>query len=416
MIRSLFKNIKLKQALGLFSVSTVGIPLGILTSIILANYLGPEKFGDYQFIHNFYGLTVILLTLGFYQSGNRAIVLSDDKEVTREFFGAELIITFFIFLVLATAVLIYTLVDNNVQDKQLDTIILITIPFSWVFLSSRYFETLFNADNRIRLLAIYRLCPKVVFLAVMLLIFFASNFSSQEKLLVTTLSYLLVDAVVSFWVFRKLKPSFNNFQKRLKQIWYYNKTFGFNVYLGALFAVGFSQLTGVLISYYGIDNSGVGFYSLAISISVPLSFIPNILATIYYKDFSKEKKINKKLLVITVLLSGILLISLWFVVPPFVSLFYGAKFQSVASLNLIVSTGVLAHGLGDFFNRFLGAHGQGSALRNSAFLVGIVTMALNLVLIPRYGTEGAAYTRLVSGIVYLLIILTYYVRYITKLK
>ncbi len=122
----------------------------------------------------------------------------------------------------------------------------------------------------------------------------------------------------------------------------------------------------------------------------------------------------KKLLLITVGLSTAAIIGLWVIVPLFVKYFYGEEFQSVIWLNFIVSFGVLAHGFGDFFNRYLGANGQGAALRNSAFFVGASLIVLNLLLIPKWGENGAAFARLISGFVYIISMEFFYLRYVKK--
>ena len=149
---------------------------------------------------------------------------------------------------------------------------------------------------------------------------------------------------------------------------------------------------------------------------MPLAFIPNTIATTHYKEFSTIKVVPKKLLLITLAFSITALIGLWIIIPPFVHFFYGIEFESVILLNFIVSIGVAAHGFGDFFNRYLGANGQGKALRNSSFYVGISMMLFNLLFIPKWGEKGAAYAKLITGFVYLVSILVYYFRFINNNK
>jgi len=181
-------------------------------------------------------------------------------------------------------------------------------------------------------------------------------------------------------------------------------------YVGSVFAVGFSQLTGILISYFAADNSGVGYYSLAVTIAAPLAFIPNVIATTHYKDFSTSERVSKKLLNITLAISFTALLFAILLVGPFVKIFYGLEFAPVVRLTYIVSFGIMLNGLGDFFNRFLGSHGEGKALRNSAFIVGLSVMILNVVLIPLYGEYGAALTTFISGLIYFVCMYIYYRR------
>lgn len=416
LIQQYKSNRKAKQVIGLFSVNIIGIPIGIITSIIVTRYLGAESYGDYKFIQSIFNFAVIIFTFGFFQAGNRALVLNPDKRKAKEYYGAELVITGGLFLIISVMLIIYALYDSNIQEKQLDRLLLFLIPFGWVFLLLRYFETLFQADNRIRMLGQVRLFPKVGFLITALLLYFVFMNLETNRLATVWAFYLATEVIAYFIILKKLKISLKNLKTRLKEIWRYNKSFGFNVYLGSLFAVGFAQFTQILISYFGIDNSGVGFYALALTFTMPLSFIPNTIATTHYKDFSNSKVVPKKLLFITLGLSLTALIGLWIIIPPFIRIFYGIEFKSVILLNFIVSIGVIAHGFGDFFNRFLGANGQGKVLRNSSFFVGGSMMLLNLMFIPRWSEQGAAYAKLITGFVYLFIIILYYSRFIKKTR
>ena len=94
--------------------------------------------------------------------------------------------------------------------------------------------------------------------------------------------------------------------------------------------------------------------------------------------------------------------------------FYGIEFESVILLNLLLVL-VWLHMVLVIFNH-LGANGQGKALRNSSFYVGISMMLFNLLFIPKWGEKGAAYAKLITGFVYLVSILVYYFRFINNNK
>jgi O-antigen/teichoic acid export membrane protein len=407
-------NPRVKQVIGLFSVNIIGIPIGIITSIVITRYLGAQGYGDFKFVGSIFNLAIIIFAFGFFQAGNRALVLNTDKQKAKEYYGAELALTGAMFIIMSVTLVLYALLDKNIHEKNLDNFLLFVIPFGWVFLLNRYFETLFQADNRIKMLAQVRLYPTIGFLITAAIIYFVFIDLQLNKLAVIWAFYLLTQTLVYLFVLYKLQVSFHNIKFRLREIWDFNKSYGFNVYLGSLFALGFANLTEILISYFGIDNSGVGFYSLALTFTMPLSLIPNTIATTHYKDFSTANRIPKNLFLITLGLSFSALVGIWLVVGPFVKIFYGNEFENVILLNFIMSFGVTAHGFADFFNRYLGANGQGKAIRNSAFLVGGSVLLFSLLLIPRWGEYGAAYTKLISGFVYLAIIMYYYISFIKK--
>jgi len=409
-------NEKLKQVITLFSVNIISIPLSIISSVIVTRFLGASVYGDFKFLHNIFTLAVLIFTFGFFQAGNRALVLNNDHQKARELYGAEFIILIALSILMALSLLGYAFLDNNVNDKGLRNILILLIPFSWVFLLLNYFEVLFQADNKIKLLANARLYPKLLYF-ILVLILYLVYFNFPANRLILIWGFLLgSEIIVYIYIIYKIRPIFKNIGVSVKEIFFYNKTFGFNVYLGSLIAVGFSQLTGILISYFASDNSGVGYFSLATTIALPLSFIPNVIATTHYKEFSTKENIPRKLLVITIAVSIAALMLTILLVRPFIKYFYGPQFMPVISLTSVVSFGIILYGFADFINRFLGSHGKGKALRNSAIIVGFSLLILNVILIPRYGETGAAYTKLLSGLVYIICMIWFYKKLVKDLK
>jgi O-antigen/teichoic acid export membrane protein len=100
-------NQKLKQILGLLSVNVINIPIGIIVSALLARMLGPQFFGDYKFIISIYNIGGIIFILGFYYSGNRALVLSKIYATSQEYYGAMLFITGGLYVSMTVFLLIY---------------------------------------------------------------------------------------------------------------------------------------------------------------------------------------------------------------------------------------------------------------------------------------------------------------------
>lgn len=400
-----------KQSFNLLLTNFLGIPLGIITSIILTKTLGAEGFGDYSFIISIFTFSVLIASFGFFQSGNRALVLNHNKKRAKQYYGAELFISLLIFLIIACFLAIYSFTDQNLKAKGLSELLLLVLPIGFVFLSNTYIETLLQADNRISLLSTYRLLTKLVYVIVLIAFIGIVLAEIKEILLTVFYLYFFSQLLVFLIILWYLKPTFKALPKRLKELWLYNKTFGFNIYIGSIFAVGFTSLSQVLIGYFSESNSSVGFYALALTFAAPLALIPNTIATTHYKDFSRADKIPKKLLKITVGISLLALLCLWVILHPFINYFYGEEFMPVVRLNYIVSFGVLVHGFGDFYNRFLGANGQSVALRNSSFIVGGGAMLIGFALIPFFGEFGAAITRLVVGFIYLGTILWYYFNY-----
>ena len=415
-VKRIIQSPSTNQVARLFAVNLVSIPLGIIVSIFLTRLLGVEDYGNYQFINSIFTFAITFLTFGFLQATSRALVLNYSPVRAKQYYGTTLIILGGIFVLMSVALLLYGLLDENLQSKNIQSIFLLAIPVSSIFLLMSYFETLLQADNQIKLLSQSRLMPKILFGIVVTVIYFYFKDTEYEKLKLVFLIFFITQLIAYLYLIQKLKVSFSFFRSRLKEIWIYNKKFGFDVYLGSLFALGFSSLIQILIGYFSADNSGVGYFALALTFSMPLSIIPNIIATTHYKNFAQSNSVSAKLLFITIGLSILGLFTVWILVPPMVNHFYGKEYRPVIQINLIVSVAVLIHGFGDFFNRFLGANGQGKALRNSAFYVGGSLMVGSVLLIPKFGEYGAAYAKLLAGVVYLSVIIYYYLKFIRAKK
>jgi O-antigen/teichoic acid export membrane protein len=420
MIKRLFNtykdNIRFRQVLSLFSVNVLVIPISFISNIIITNYLGPVSFGDFKFIINVFNFSCVLFNFGFFHAANRALVLNSDPGKAREYYGAMLIVTATIYFLMSLILVFYAFFDHNIQEKGLRLSLLWVIPFAWTFMLNSYFEIMLQADNKINLLAQSRIVPRITFfLSVVGLYFFLRN-SQVNKLGLIWTCFLSTQIFGYLYILYRIGPSFRNLKTRVIEIWRYNKAYGFNVYSGALFDTGFEHLGGLLIGYFGFDNAGVGFYALALTIAEPLSFIPNVIATTHFREFAQRESISKNLLLTTIGIAVIGLVATWVLVGPFIMFFYSPKFYPVITLTYIVSIGVLFNGFGDFFNRFLCSHGQGKALRNSAIIVGVLLVVMNITLIPAFLEKGAAYTRICSGFAYFAIMFLFYRKLTSRLK
>ena len=397
-------------------VNIIGIPLGIVTSMILTNYLGAKLFGDYSYLNGIFTFAMVIFNFGFIHAANRALVLNESEEKAKEIYGSSFILLLLLFVIMSVCLIFFGYFDSNIKNKGLYTVFIYLIPFGLINLLTGYFETLFQADNRMKALVFIRFYPKIGFFLSSLLIYFLFRNINLDKLLFVYFFYLLTYIVVYILALWKIKPSFTNLIYNIKFLWEHTQNYGFDVYIGSIFAVGLANLATIIISNYDPSNSneGVGFFNLALTFTAPLALIPNIIATTHYKEFAGLQKIPIKLFKTTILLTLGSLIALWGLISPFINLFYGKEYDATIELTLILSLGIALHGMADFFNRYLGAHGKGKMLRNSSVLVGLSLLITNFLFIPIWHEKGAVFARLISGIIYLFTMIYFYYKYMKK--
>lgn len=412
-INKLIQHNNAKQSLLLLIVSLLNIILGVFINLFLSRLLGPEQFGNYSFVINLFLFAQVFFIFGFFQSGSRLIAVSHSKNESREFYGAELLILIFLYLIMTICLLLYTFFSSNIEEKHLLKSLFIAIPFGWVYLLMNYFEVLLQADNRITLLAESRLYPRILLCIILILLYQLIDYIDLNILIIIYFSsYVLTYAVVLL----KIKPIFKNFRFVLDKIWQANKQFGLNIYLGSLAAVGASQLTGIVISYFGESNISVGYFAIATQLCIPLSLIPNVIATAFFQKFANSVQIDKRLIISMGILSFVSLIVVFIIAEPAILIIYGSSYVQAVSIVKYLAIGMLLYGIADFFNRFLLSHGDGKGLRNSSVVIGLTLMITNFIFIKMMGAEGAAIARIFSGIVYLSLMIFYYRVSVNKSK
>ena len=400
-ITGLWGNLRVRQAATLYVASFAGIPLSIFTSIVFTRFLGPQAYGDFAFLDSLFGFARIIFPLGFFYAANRSLVLNQDRNKAREYYGATLVYLALLFLVMLVVMAIYGVFDPNLGQKGLRGFYFYLLPFGWIFLMTPFFDNMLHADNRIYALAASRFFPKVFTFSAALLIFFLAREFTGNRLAVIWSVYLMAFFVVYTFVLIRIRVSFRHLKERMTSIWAHHKDYGVHLYTGTLFSLGAVALTGILISYFSHDNAGVGFFFLAMAIARPLALIPGVIAATWYKDFATQKKASGRLMTTTLLMTLTALVALMLMAGPFIRFFYSDEFVTVVPLVHLAAGGMLLYGLASFYNRFLEAHGRGETIRNTFIVMGLVLTTLNLILIPARGETGAMMAMIISSGVYL---------------
>jgi O-antigen/teichoic acid export membrane protein len=188
-----------------------------------------------------------------------------------------------------------------------------------------------------------------------------------------------------------------------------NKKYGFHVYLGSLSNVATAYLCTLSIGYFA-NNIQLGFFVLALTISAPLSLLPNVIATTFFKNFADMERIPDKLIGYTIALCAVSYVVFALCLKKVVIFLYSTNYMESLNIAYILGLGMIIHGLGDMFNRFLCAKARGKDVRNGAFIEGGVNILAILLLVPIFRGTGAAMTRLLASIAYLMAMYLYYRR------
>ncbi len=401
----------LRKIITLYGASIFAIALGFLLSIFNSRVLGPELFGDYKFIQTVATLIASVVAVGFFVSLTRLLAINDDEQKERKFLGLFVIIFGIVSLIGIVLFIAFSFIEPYYFKHGLDSKFRIFFFIVPAIIGLTALKEILKGMHKIYLLALLSFLPALFYL---IIVYPASLYTEISLNQVLLISYAVTLVLVAYYII-KLKPDFS-FKKRLKsKLFIENKYNGKPIYFGSLAGVTTEHIAGMSISYF-MDNVQVGFFVLALTICRPLLVIPSVIATVYFKQFATLKKIPKKVFSFSILGTLAALLVFYLFIEKVIETFYSAEYLPVYPIAKFLIIAFIFHGLGDLFNRFLGAKGKGKLLRNAAYLVGIVNVFGYTVLVKYFDLNGAIFTKIAASGLYMLVMCYYYFRYIKNSK
>lgn len=397
-----------KQVLLLYSSTIIGVFIGVLISILNTRNLCPSDYGDVRYINNIIGLFSGFFLFGYFVSGCKLLAVAKSCKEVQEIKGAMLAILFVTVLLMMLAILLCGFFYNFVLHKPYSYLFYIAIPFCGSTILLNYINTSSQGDNSIGLIAKARLLPGLLYCICGFFIYHYWGATSSKIILLQNGVYFIVLLILIILN----KPSFRNFKNSWNKLNIENKSYGLQVYYGSVGNVSVQYIAGIMLGIVALDNTDVGFYTLALTVTMPLTMLPNVIGTTKFKDFASQNKINSKLIKYTILLTCGTYIGFIFLIYPVIGLLYDKSYSIVALYACFLALGSSFHGLGDMFNRFLGSHSQGKSLRNGAWFSGIVSIIGFTIGIYFWGIKAAVVTRILSSMVYFVLMVYYYIKFV----
>lgn len=399
------------QVVILYAATVAGMLFGLLNSVINTRALSTQDYGDFRYVLNIIQFVSSVLLFGYFTSGCRLLALSRGERESRRIRGILCVILgISIIIVMVVLAVLYSISSAGGDTKSISSLYLAAIPVCGNVLLLNYINTVAQGDNQIVRIAIARLVPGAVYAAVAFVLFKCMEATPVRMLLL----FNGIPVIVLTAVILSTRPSFKSLGESFRVLNDENRSYGFNVYLGSLANVSTAYISGITLGLFCSDNVNVGFYNLAVTLAMPLTMLPSIIGTTYFKKFASEERIDRKVIRTSYLLTAVSCVAFVLIIGFVVDLLYDDEYSQVAPLAAVLSVGMCLHGLGDMFNRFLGAHGRGKELRNGAFLCGGVILFGSVVLVYLWGIWGAVVTKLAGDAVYFLAMFMYYWRFVNN--
>jgi len=397
----------LKNSAITFFTDISSLVLSFIAMIILTRVLGPGGKGIYSLILLIPGMMMTFGSFGL-ESAN-AYFIASKKYKVQEVFSNSLILVFLLGLILILVffgIFQMSFFQNFINEKQIPApylwivIALIPVSFLLVFFRGIIYgkEQIINYNKTKILENIFYLTGIIVFLLILKQGIFGAVSSYVISIIgATFLSLIFIKRITKFY--------FSFSKKLLKE----SAVYGGKVYLANIFSLLNYRLDMLLIAIF-LAPTAVGFYSIAVGISERLFMIPGALSTVLFpKICSAEKsaadeltsRIIRHIFFIMIMISLVLA----FVSVPLIRILFGSVFLPSVAPLIILLPGTVAFCIGGVIAADLSGRGKPQFAIYSSFACLIVNVALNIILIPKWGISGAAWASSVAYSIDTLVIL-----------
>lgn len=407
-----WSNKRFRQSFSLYGSMIINVILGFGISIIVTRAMGPDDYGKYSYINNLFMLIPILFTFGVFNSGQRLVAQNAYEKGKKKILGTLVLFSLLSTIIMIFVILGYSFFDDCFYKAGNGKFIRVFSILIFVFPLKSLLESYLVADNKIMQLSLNRTMPRVCFFLLMLILFFVY---SRISLPVVIVLFYATMGIIYIITIVKLKPNFTDLKESIISLKKENKTYGIHEFSGSILDSVTEKLSSFIILYF-LSPADVGYFALAVTLTNPLNMVSSAIGTSFYKDFANKKNIPSKAMFAAIAFTVTSFLLFAFLIKPFFAFFYTKEFITVISIVFITAGANSIKGLAIFINNFISAQGYGKALRNAALMVGISNIVGYMILIKYFGIEGAAYTRLISSLVYILCMFIIYKKILKEKK
>lgn len=384
----------------IFSLLTkcIMVVIGLAESALLARYLGAQIRGELSYIYSMASTAYLIITFGIYTAYpfKRKEKTVNIQNLLNEFMTVICILfTFYIIVMYIGAVLVYPLNDTM-------SIVLLMLPIMGYDKVSSF---VFMIEHPNRMNFITMLVNIIQCLYLVLLIIFTS-----QNLLAGVGYYLLGCILKSIYFTFKLHFKFQIKQFSFCKLVDYIK-FGFFPMIALLLTTLNYRLDVIMLKQYNvIELTQIGIYSIGIGFSEKALLIPDTIKDVLLSKLAKGKgekevaRVMRICFLASIVTAAVITLFGGFII----STLYGSEYYGAEQVTYISVWGTITM----VFFKMISQYNviQHKQHLNVIFLIVAigVNFALNLLLIPVFGINGAAIATTIGHLISAGIFLVYF--------
>jgi len=372
--------------------------------IYLGRVLDPEDYGYLSYLMALTSYFLIFIELGLPKLGTREVAAH--PQLSRSFLQAITQIKLLLFLGVGSFWLIYVLLVEPPQYKLAGSLMAF-----YLFTRAIDFQWYLQAEQRFDLIAKLKVFRAAILLLSLLVLLFVPS------LLVYVLFFNLSAFIPLYWYMHRfgitehlldIRNLFTIKSSRMSLLLKKSLPLATSSFLILMYY----NLDTILLRYM-IDLQAVAAYNAAYKLVFAFIIARNLLHSVVFPRMAKSKmewKEDKLFLVLGLLAAFVIVTFAAFFSEEILQLVYAGKYNASAKVFFILSLTAAVLWINLFFPAFFIAIKREYFYLKVQLLTTLLNLTANLLLIPRYGIEGAAWATLIADVVSLLIFGSAYYR------
>jgi O-antigen/teichoic acid export membrane protein len=371
----------------LFSAQTFSLFVGFCASVIQARWMEPAEMGRFAFCLSVILVTSLFFEFGISSAGARVLALAHDRHSERQALGALMMMTLAISLAFSLFIVFMAAPIDAIFNKDVRWLLVGTAALAFFQPFQLFIEQSCQGLNQIRRLSVFQLLMSACYLLALIVLV-----ATQQLTAGTALgAYLAGTGLASVWTLFRMQPSFKGVSRYIKLTLKETRGYGFNLYLARISGMASSRTDQLAIGYFLPGTAPLGLYAMSQKFSNPIAMAGRALAVTRFRAFARLKRVPRRITkwnAVAVVSASIALIT----IGPIALRLVFPKYSEAASLLLPFAVMNSFVGLFQPYNVFLASHGRGAELRNIVLIVGVASISALVVIVPRFGIAGAAWT------------------------
>ena len=392
----------------IYAAMIVNILLGWVLAKLNTQYLTVAEYGRYAFFMIFIFLSRSFFGFGVFESTSRLLAVSRDEHIQRQFLGTGTVLTLGFIIPFAFWLFLASFFADQIFEVQIADLLSFYALLSGLVLLHTFLTLALRGTGWINMMALMTVLPRVIYLMLLIAVIYAGSFNLQATMNMFFAGYIITLAGGLIYI----KPDPSAMRIRIREIIDEVRTYGVHLYVSNIWYEIFFHADKFIVSLF-LSEESMAYYALGYMITFPLSHFSTALSTTFFRRFSGQLRIDKRLILFN---AGFLILSvLGFILLREFIIMNLFSDRYLPTIDIIIPLS-LAFGFSGFskpFTLYLMARKWGKIVRNISVVVPVVHIGVSIWLIPLYGIYGAAW---LATVVYFLDMLLYVLAYIKIMR